>query len=91
LKINKEIQILADSGSPGIKKLHKNSKIPHKKTKKKPLTEEQKRYNKTLSKQRIFIENIIRSLKIFRVLSSKYRSRRKRFHLRFNLIAGIYN
>ena len=30
-------------------------------------------------------------LKIFRILSERYRNRRKRFGLRFNLIAAIYN
>jgi len=37
------------------------------------------------------IENIIRQLKIFRILSERFRNRRKRFGLRFNLIASIYN
>ena len=30
-------------------------------------------------------------IKIFRILSERYRNRRKRFGLRFNLIAVIYN
>jgi len=37
------------------------------------------------------IENIIRKLKIFRILSERYQNRRKRFGLRFNLIIAIYN
>lgn len=32
-----------------------------------------------------------RRLKIFRILSSTYRNRHRRFGLRANLIAGIYN
>ena len=36
-------------------------------------------------------EPIIRSLKIFRILSERYRNRRRRFGLRFNLIAALYN
>lgn len=44
-----------------------------------------------LSRKRILIENIIRRLKIFHILSERYRNRRKRFGLRFNLIAAIYN
>ncbi len=27
----------------------------------------------------------------FKILSNRYRNRRKRFSLRFNLIAGVYN
>jgi hypothetical protein len=30
-------------------------------------------------------------LKIFKILADRYRNRRKRFGLRFNLIAGLYN
>ncbi|MDR2882664.1 MAG: IS5/IS1182 family transposase, partial [Alistipes sp.] len=36
-------------------------------------------------------ENIIREVKIFRIIAEKYRNRRRRFALRFNLIAAIYN
>jgi transposase len=55
------------------------------------LSKEQKASNRAISKERILIENIIRKLKIFRILSERYRNRRKRFGLRFNLIAAIYN
>jgi len=37
------------------------------------------------------IEHIFRKLKVFRILSERYRNRRKRFAVRFNLIASIYN
>jgi len=55
------------------------------------LSQEQKISNRELSQKRILIENIIRRLKIFRILSERYRNRRKRFVLRFNLIAAICN
>ena len=42
-------------------------------------------------KNRIFIENIFASIKKFKILSDKYRSRTTRFSLRFNLIASILN
>jgi IS5 family transposase len=82
---------LADSGYQGLSKLHENSRTPHKKSKNKPLTEEQKAENRYLSQERLVIEHIIRSLKIFRLLLERYRNRRKRFGLRFNLIAALYN
>ena len=82
---------LADAGYQGLASLHANSQTPAKKTKLHPLNEEQKASNRALSKVRILIENIIRKLKIFRILSERYRNRRKRFGLRFNLIAAIYN
>jgi hypothetical protein len=52
---------------------------------------EDKRDNRKLAKVRIKVEHIIRCLKIFRILSSRYRNRRKGFGLRVNLIAAIYN
>jgi len=71
--------------------LHSNSQTPVKKSKLHPLSQEQKASNRALSRKRILIENIIRRLKIFRILSERYRNRRKRFGLRFNLIAAICN
>jgi transposase len=71
--------------------LHSNSQTPAKKSKLHPLSQEQKASNRALSRKRILIENIIRRLKIFRILSERYRNRRKRFGLRFNLIAAICN
>jgi hypothetical protein len=85
------IKCEADTGYQGIVKVHTNSEIPKKKTKKKPLSKEQKRQNHSLSSSRVVIENVIREVKIFRIISEKYRNRRKRFGLRFNLIAAIYN
>jgi len=86
-----QISALADSGYQGLTELHSNSRTPAKKTKLHPLSKEQKASNRALSQERILIENIIRKLKIFRILSERYRNRRKRFGLRFNLIAAIYN
>lgn len=81
----------ADAAYQGLNELHPNSKTPAKKSKLHPLSKEQKASNRALSRERILIENIIRRLKIFRILSERYRNRRKRFGLRFNLIAAIYN
>ena len=89
--LNKEIEILGDKGYQVIQKIHQNSQIPHKKKKKEKLSKEQKKANRQLSQRRIVIEHIHRRLKIFRILSSRYRNRRRRFGLRLNLIAGIYN
>jgi len=91
IAIIEETELLADKGYQGIKKYHKNSKTPYKKTKNIPLTLEQKKENSQLASRRIVVENVIRCLKIFRILSSRYRNRRKRFGLRVNLISGIYN
>jgi len=86
-----EICLLADAGYQGIVALHPNSQTPAKKSKLHPLSHAQKADNRALSRKRILIENIIRRIKIFRILSERYRNRRKRFGLRFNLIAAICN
>jgi hypothetical protein len=83
--------VLTDTGYLGLNKIHANSKLPKKKTKKRPLTKEDKAENKKLSSQRVINENVIGMLKRFKIIADKYRNRRKRFGLRFNLIAGIYN
>lgn len=82
---------LTDTGYQGIQKLHQNAALPKKKTKKQPLSEEDKRRNRELSSERVLNENVIGMLKRFKIIADRYRNRRKRFGLRFNLIAGIYN
>jgi hypothetical protein len=75
----------------GIKKIHTLSCTPIKKTNLKPLTLTEKEYNRQLAKQRIYVEHVIRCLKIFRILAQPYRNRRLRFGLRLNLISSLYN
>jgi hypothetical protein len=55
------------------------------------LTSEQRRFNRRLAQIRVKVEHVNRKLKIFRILSERYRNRRKRFGLRFNLISGLLN
>jgi len=86
-----QTECLADSGYLGLARYHQNSRLPKKKSKHHPLTDAQKAANRQLSRERFVIEHIIRSLKIFRILAERYRNRRKRFGLRFNLIAALYN
>lgn len=65
--------------------------MPKKKSKKKPLSIDDKKNNKELSSQRVPNEHVIGMIKRFKIVADKYRNRRKRFGLRFNLISGIYN
>ena len=44
-----------------------------------------------LARERIVIEHVNRRLKIFKILAERYRNRRRRFGLRCNLIAALYN
>ena len=86
-----QVLCLADAGYQGLAGFHANSQTPLKKSKHHPLTVEQKVANRELARQRIYVEHVIRRVKIFRILSERYRNRRKRFGLRFNLIASLYN
>ena len=82
-------KILADSGYQGLMKMYSQAQTPRKSSKLKPLTLEDKAYNHALSKERIKVENIFAKVKTFKIFSTTYRNRRKRFGLRINLIAGI--
>ncbi len=55
------------------------------------LTQVQQEHNRTLAKEHILAEHVIRKLRVFRVLKEIYRHRRRRFGLRLNLIAALYN
>jgi hypothetical protein len=91
VRIHPEIKALTDTGYQGIGKIHPKSELPKKKTKKKPLTKGDKRKNRALSSESVLNENVIGMIKRFKIISDRYRNRRKRFGLRFNLIAAIYN
>ncbi len=75
----------------GINKIHKNSEIPHKKSKNHKLTKEEKKENIALSKKRIIIENVNAEIKVFKILGQKYRNKRKKIELRLNFICSILN
>ncbi len=81
----------ADIGYQGIHKIKKNAEIPYKKPKGGELSPEQKKFNRELSKKRIKVENVIRDIKIFRVVSDTYRNRRRGHGIKINIIAGIVN
>jgi hypothetical protein len=91
VKLLKSTELKADSGYQGLQKQRAKVLIPKKKSKLHKLTKEEKRSNRELARKRVKVENVIRRLKIFRILGERYRNRRRRLGLRFNLIAGIYN
>ena len=91
VRFQSDTQVIADTGYQGLQTLHENVKLPQKASKDSPLTKEEKRQNRAISSTRVFVENVIGSVKRFRVLSERYRNRRTRFALRFNLVSAIYN
>lgn len=64
-----------------------------KRSKKNPLKESDKKRISLYHQVGFMIENVIGSIKTFRIITKKYRNRnrRKRLTLIINLIAGIYN
>ena len=74
-----------------LDKLHEETELPYKETKTKPLDREEKEYNRALSRVRITIENIFGDIKTFKILSDRYRNKRKRYNVKFKIIAGIVN
>ncbi len=91
VRFHPETESLEDSGYQGISRLHHNSRLPKKKPRGGKLTKKEKQLNRALARRRVAIEHTNRRLKVFRILSQRYRNRRKRFGLRCHLIAGIYN
>lgn len=89
--VHESIEILTDTGYLGLQKIHNKTVMPKKKSKNHPLTKEDKRNNRKIAKDRVVNENVIGMVKRFKIVADKYRNRRKRFGLRFNLISGIYN
>lgn len=82
---------LADKGYQGLVKLHSSSCTPTKKPRKAKLDQPERQHNRLLAQWRVVAEHVNRKLKIFRILAERYRNRRRRFGLRFNLIAAIIN
>lgn len=87
----KDCRTFVDSGYQGIDTYHKAAEFPYKSSKNKPLDAEEKTYNQALSRIRVKVEHIIGDLKTFKILSHRYRNKRKRYAVKFMIIAGIVN
>lgn len=87
----KQTQLKVDSGYQGTQHGHENTVLPIKKKKGQTLACDDKKMNQQLSSERVLNEHVIGRLKRFKIIACRYRNRRRRFALRFNLIAGIHN
>jgi hypothetical protein len=86
--------IKVDLGFLGIAKdyLCKKLSIPHKKSQKKLLTNEQKLENKTFASERIKVEQSISGLKRYRILSERLRTQSLDFYDKIlGVCAGLWN
>lgn len=90
------IDYLADAGYQGLEKLYKRVTTPKRKPPSRngivrTLTKAEKRANRALNRQRVKVEHCFGWIKVFHILSAVYRNRRRRFSLRWHLLAGLHN
>jgi cell division septum initiation protein DivIVA len=62
---------------------------PHKQPKNQELTEAEKSENKVISSQRIFVEHLIRVVKIFKIMQERFRLKRTRYKSILLTICGL--
>jgi len=91
VRLGKHLKLRADLGYWGLQSETEKVILPLKNSKLHRLSKAEKKLNRERARKRVKVENVIRRLKVFRILSERYRHRRKRFGLRFNLIAGLHN
>jgi hypothetical protein len=89
--IPKDSRAYGDSGYQGLDKIHTQTEIPYKASKNKPLDKEEKAYNRALSSLRVAVENVLAQIKTFKIMAERYRNKRKRYNLKFMIIAGLVN
>lgn len=97
LRFPTKVEILADLGFLAWQPAKVHLVLPHKKprntkTQNKQLPQEQKAFNKALSKKRVKVENVLAHVKILRIVKDKNRNYRLGF--RENLMktaCGLYN
>ncbi|GHT52878.1 hypothetical protein AGMMS49990_09790 [Endomicrobiia bacterium] len=65
----KTIRYMADTGFTGLDRIHTNTLVPKKRSKKHPLTKEDKELNREISSKRIIVENIKVFVKRFKIVS----------------------
>lgn len=90
--IPQEIPVYTDTGFIGAQKIHPNIYIPKKKSKKRPLTFDEKETNKLISSYRVVVEHAIGGIKHFRCMSEKLRNRKAFIDDQFILLSsGLWN
>jgi hypothetical protein len=91
VRLHPDTKAVVDSGYQGLQKAHAKTDMSKKRSKKNPLSPSEKAKNRDISSERVPCENVIAMLKRFKIIADRYRNRRRRFGLRFFLIAAIYN
>ncbi|MCP5061612.1 MAG: transposase family protein [Ignavibacteriae bacterium] len=83
----KRVDLTGDLGYHGVNQMN----LPHKKPKEKELTKEQKQFNKELSRRRIKVEHSFGKMKIYQILSQRFRNPLSKHSIIFKNIARLHN
>jgi DDE superfamily endonuclease/Helix-turn-helix of DDE superfamily endonuclease len=67
----------------------RNTTTPHKKPPKGELTQQQKAFNRQVSQKRVFVEHVIRVIKIFRVAKEEFRMRSEMYEMVIGCVCGL--
>lgn len=78
-------------GYLGIDKIHKNSRVPHKKPKNGELTKKQIKQNTSFRQKRVRIEHVNRVCKCFRIVKETYRNALRNIEQVWLIICGLVN
>lgn len=70
-ELPEELSFIGDKADVG----RRHTTTPHKKPPKEKLTQEQKEFDRSLRQKRVFVEHVIRVIKIFRVAKETFRMR----------------
>lgn len=86
------VDLFVDTGFQGVSKVHQRTYIPKKRRRKKPLTKEEKEFNRLISSYRVVVEHAIGGIKRYRCISEKLRNKKAFIDDTFMLLsAGLWN
>ena len=89
-RLESDDAMMGDKGYQGIQHAHQ-SVLPYKKPRGGQLTDEQKAFNRRLSRTRVVVENTICQIKTFRAMADRYRHPRDSHNDVFNIVAALVN
>ena len=91
MSFDQPIELLQDSGFKGHKPENAIVKEPHKNSKLKKLTEQQKTENTAQASQRIKVEHAICGTKRLRIVKDIYRNKRETIDIAMTIACGLHN
>lgn len=84
-ELPKRLSFIGDKAYVG----RRNTTTPYKKPPKGELTQEQKEFNRYLSQKRVFVEHVIRVIKIFRIAKEEFRMRSRIYETAIGCVCGL--